>query len=111
MQKQRPVLAHWGRGSSEEDPGLKAIYQAGRIQGPEGPCSPRYAHKPLLGGGGNASLFGEGGGFVCGLPGEAGLGAAEVAVCRGLAVDGTAQVEALDDAFGSEREVFADELG
>jgi hypothetical protein len=51
------------------------------------------------------------GGLVGGLPGELRLGAAEVAVGRGLLVDGPAQVQALDNALGREREVLADQLG
>src|SRR5947209_10897326 len=53
----------------------------------------------------------EGGGFVGRFPCEVGVVAAEVSVCCGLAVDGTAQVEGLDDALGRELEVVAHERG
>src|SRR5690606_5997774 len=49
--------------------------------------------------------------FVRLFPGEFGLFAAEVAVGRGLAVDRAQQVEHLDDALGSQVEVFLDETG
>ena len=56
-------------------------------------------------------LFRQLGGLVGRFPGELRLGAAEVAVGGGLLVDGPAQVQALDDALGREREVLADQLG
>src|ERR1700678_2455220 len=65
----------------------------------------------LLGGGYQAGLLGQGGCLVGCFPGEVRFGAAEVAVGGGLAVDGAAEVEALDDSFWSQGEVFADEFG
>jgi len=56
--------------------------------------------RKLLSGDGDSGLFREGGCLVGGFPGEVFLGAAEVAVGCGLAVDGPAQVQALDNALG-----------
>ena len=60
----------------------------------------------LLGCGQLTGLLGQGGGLVGGFPGELRLGAAEVAVGGGLLVDGTAQVQALDDSLGGEQKFF-----
>ena len=61
--------------------------------------------------GNQSRLFGQRGGLVGRLPGELRLGAAKVPVGSGLLVDGAAQVQALDDALGREREVLANQLG
>src|SRR5271166_7205379 len=45
------------------------------------------------------------------LPREVGIVAAEVSVGRRLAIDWTTQVERLDDAFGGQLEVGANEVG
>src|SRR5439155_22370718 len=47
---------------------------------------------------------------VCLFPGKAGTGPAKVAVCCSRLVDRPPQVQRLDDAFGCELEVFADQL-
>src|SRR5665213_1697377 len=66
----------------------------------------------LLGGCGlETGLLCQGGCLVGGLPGELGLAAAKVAISCGLLVDRAAQVQALDNAFGREREVLANQLG
>jgi len=65
----------------------------------------------LLGRGFQSGLLGQGGGLVGGLPGELRLGAAEVAIGGGLLVDGAAQVQALDNLLGREREVLAHQFG
>src|ERR1700722_2885460 len=65
----------------------------------------------LLGCGYEAGLLSQGGCFISGFPGEFWLGAAEVAVGSGLPVDGSAQIQALDNALGRQREVLAYELG
>ena len=65
----------------------------------------------LLGGSLQAGLLGKSGGLVCGLPGELRLGAAKVAVGGGLLIDGPAEIQALDDALGSECKVLADQFG
>ena len=65
----------------------------------------------LLGGDRDSGLLGKRRILVGGFPGEIRLGAAEVAVRCGLAVDGAAQIEALDDALGGQREVLANQLG
>src|SRR6266566_4226124 len=64
-----------------------------------------------LGGGYQAGLLSQDCGLVGRFPCELGLSAAEVAVSGRLLVDGSAQVQALDDALGSEREVLPDQLG
>src|SRR5258708_38614299 len=62
-------------------------------RGPLDPCIRRKRHR-----------------LVGRLPGELRLVAAEVAVGGGLLVDGTQQVEHLDDALGAEVEVLLHEL-
>ncbi len=60
---------------------------------------------------GDAGGLAEGLGVLGPLPGELGLGAAEVATAGGLAVDRPAEVEVLDDPGRGERERLADQLG
>lgn len=48
--------------------------------------------------------------LVCAFPGEVGIFTAEVTVGSGLAVNGTAQIESLDDRGGTEVEVFCNDL-
>src|SRR5688500_7974931 len=53
----------------------------------------------------------QGVGFVGLLPGEVEIGAAEVTVGGGLAVDRTAKIEGVDDRGGAKVEVLAHEVG
>src|ERR1700723_1070371 len=48
--------------------------------------------------------------FVGCFPGEVGIGTPEVAVCSRLAINRTAQIEALDDALGRQLEVLTNQL-
>src|SRR5581483_192738 len=50
------------------------------------------------------------GGFVSQFPGEVGVVAPEVAVGRRLAIDGTPQIERLDDALWGQLEVCPDQV-
>src|SRR5579862_9828748 len=59
----------------------------------------------------HTGLLGKFGGLVGRLPSELRLGAAEVAIGRRLLVDRTAKIQALNDALGSQCEVFPDEIG
>ena len=98
------VFAPWLVGRIVPSVGMAALGTSS-----EGPV-PR-CHKEALGHGHRAGGLAQRLGLVGPLPGELGLGAAEVAAAGGLAVDRPAQVEVLDDPRGGQREVPADQLG
>src|ERR1035437_4694900 len=90
---------------------IRWTHGSGKRNGTHRPTGPipfcNVARRGLLGRCRHSRLLGQRGGLVGGLPGELRLGAAEVPVSGGFLVDGAAQVQALDDALGSEREVLA----
>src|SRR6267143_4946045 len=85
--------------------------QAAQKAGPVQISFRELAPGPNLGcrGCSEACSFAESIGAVRALPGESGSATAKVAISGGGFVNRAAQVQRLDDCFGSQRKIFADE--